>query len=135
MALPLIIAMAGLVAPVVGVFSIRILRHLSPQAALRYSTFIAAGLFLIAALAICLAMDLESILESGAPVRGLEVFWAILSGTVVGVLIGLFTGYYAGSGPILKTAVSSQMGPATRIGRDVWRSAPPPRGRRCSRLG
>jgi K(+)-stimulated pyrophosphate-energized sodium pump len=58
MALPLIIAMAGLVASVVGIFSIRGLQRYTPQAALRYSTFIAAGLFLIAALIICLGMGL-----------------------------------------------------------------------------
>jgi K(+)-stimulated pyrophosphate-energized sodium pump len=115
MALPLIIAMAGLVTSIVGIFSIRILQHLSPQAALRYSTFIAAGLFLIAALIICLNMDLQGTLESGASVRGFDVFLAILSGTVVGILIGLFTEYYTSSGPILKIAASSETGPATNI--------------------
>ncbi len=115
MALPLIIAMAGLITSIVGIFSIRVLQHLSPQAALRYSTFIAAGLFLIAALIICLNMDLEGTDGSGVSVGGVDVFLAILSGTVVGILIGLFTEYYTSSGPILKIAESSQTGPATNI--------------------
>jgi K(+)-stimulated pyrophosphate-energized sodium pump len=56
--LPLIISMAGLVASMVGIVSIRVLQRYTPQAALRYSTFITAGLFLIAALIICLGMGL-----------------------------------------------------------------------------
>jgi K(+)-stimulated pyrophosphate-energized sodium pump len=50
MALPRIIAMAGLMASIIGIFSVRVLQRFTPQAALRYSTFTAAGLFLIAAL-------------------------------------------------------------------------------------
>lgn len=115
MALPLIIAMAGLVASVIGIFSIQVLRRLSPQAALRYSTFIAAGLFIVAALVICSNMGLEGATAGGKAVSGLDVFWAILSGTVVGILIGLFTEYYTSAGPILRIAESSQTGPATNI--------------------
>jgi K(+)-stimulated pyrophosphate-energized sodium pump len=115
MALPLILAMAGLVASIIGIFSIGVLQRFTPQVALRYSTFIAAALFLIAALVLCLNMGLEGTMTSGAPVRGFDVFLAIFSGTVVGILIGLFTEYYTSSSPILKIAEASQTGPATNI--------------------
>lgn len=115
MALPLIVAMAGLGASIVGIFSIRFLQGLAPQAALRYSTFIAAGLFLVAALIICLLLGVEGTHEGGRVVNSFDVFLAILSGTVVGILIGLFTEYYTSSGPVLKIAESSQTGPATNI--------------------
>jgi K(+)-stimulated pyrophosphate-energized sodium pump len=115
MSLPIIIAMAGLVASMIGIFSIRVLQNFTPQAALRYSTFIAAGLFLIAALIICFDMGLEGMQANGARVGSFDVFLAILSGTAVGILIGLFTEYYTSSGPILKIAKSSQTGPATNI--------------------
>lgn len=115
MALPLIVAMAGLGASIVGIFSIRFLQSLTPQAALRYSTFIAAGLFLVAALIICLLLGVEGTHEGGRVVNSFDVFLAILSGTVVGILIGLFTEYYTSSGPVLKIAESSQTGPATNI--------------------
>jgi K(+)-stimulated pyrophosphate-energized sodium pump len=115
MSLPIIIAMAGLVASMIGIFSIRVLQNFTPQAALRYSTFIAAGLFLIAALIICFDMGLEGTQANGARVGSFDVFLAILSGTAVGILIGLFTEYYTSSGPILKIAKSSQTGPATNI--------------------
>jgi K(+)-stimulated pyrophosphate-energized sodium pump len=74
-----------------------------------------AGLFLIAALIICLAMGLAGSLSSGVSVSGFGVFLAIVSGTAVGVLIGLFTEYYTSAGPILRIAESSQTGPATNI--------------------
>src|ERR671922_319088 len=77
MSLPIIIAMAGLVASLVGIFSIRVLQSYTPQAALRYSTFIAAGLFLIAALIICLGMGLQGSLTNSVPVGSFDVFLAI----------------------------------------------------------
>ena len=46
MSLPLVLAAEGLVASFIGILSMRILKAFSPAAALRYSTFIAAGLFL-----------------------------------------------------------------------------------------
>jgi K(+)-stimulated pyrophosphate-energized sodium pump len=58
---------------------------------------------------------LEGTTAAGNPVSGLDVFWAILSGTLAGILIGLFTEYYTSAGPILKIAESSQTGPATNI--------------------
>ena len=115
MALPLILAMVGLVASIIGIFSIRVLQRFTPQAALRYATFIAAGLFLIAALILCLNIGLEGTKANGAPVGRFDVFLAILSGTVVGILIGLFTEYYTSSSPILKIAEASETGPATNI--------------------
>jgi K(+)-stimulated pyrophosphate-energized sodium pump len=115
MALPLIVAMAGLIASILGIFSIRILQRFTPQAALRYSTLIAAGLFLVAALLISVNLGLEGQRADGSAVTGLDVFWAILSGTVTGMLIGLFTEYYTSARPILRIAESSQTGPATNV--------------------
>jgi len=104
MALPLLIAMAGIVCSAIGIFSIKILEKLSPAAALRYSTFVAAGLLLIAAYAI--------IQSSGA---NPGVFWAIFSGTLAGILIGLVTEYYTGGKPIRNIAEASKTGTATNI--------------------
>jgi K(+)-stimulated pyrophosphate-energized sodium pump len=115
MALPLVLAMAGLIASIVGIFSISVLQRLTPQAALRYSTFIAAGLFLLAALIICQSFGLEGQQATGSTVTSFRIFLAILSGTIAGILIGLFTEYYTSAGPIMKIAEASQTGPATNI--------------------
>jgi K(+)-stimulated pyrophosphate-energized sodium pump len=104
MSLPLILAAMGLVASLVGIASMRVLRNFSPAAALRYSTFIAAGLFLVAAWA----------LIRNQPIAN-GIFWAIFWGTVGGILIGLFTEYYTSMGPIRKIAGASKTGPATNI--------------------
>ncbi|MEK6681927.1 MAG: sodium/proton-translocating pyrophosphatase, partial [Nitrospirota bacterium] len=47
MSLPVILIMVGLAASVIGILSMRILESFNPAAALRYATFIAAGIFLI----------------------------------------------------------------------------------------
>ncbi|CAK0771964.1 putative K(+)-stimulated pyrophosphate-energized sodium pump [Gammaproteobacteria bacterium] len=104
MAFPLIISMGGLVASVVGIASIYYLKNIHPQAALRYSTFVAAGLFLVLTLIIQLAMGLP-----------IGVFWAVFSGTVAGILIGLVTEYYTSKGPVIRIAESSKTGAATTI--------------------
>ncbi|MCZ6549168.1 MAG: sodium/proton-translocating pyrophosphatase, partial [Deltaproteobacteria bacterium] len=47
MALPIILALIGLIASLVGIFSMRILKKISPQAALRGATLITTILFII----------------------------------------------------------------------------------------
>ncbi len=107
MALPLLLVMAGFVCSLLGVVSIKILEKLSPAAALRYSTFIAAGLFIVCAYLFTRGENLIGI--------GNGIFIAVISGTLAGVLIGLVTEYYTSMGPIKKVADSSQTGPATNI--------------------
>jgi K(+)-stimulated pyrophosphate-energized sodium pump len=104
MALPLLLAAIGLVASFVGILSMRVLKAISPAAALRYSTFIAAGLVLVGALLL---------IRSQAVSNG--VFWAVFCGTVVGILIGLITEYYTSAGPVRRIAEASKTGPATNI--------------------
>jgi K(+)-stimulated pyrophosphate-energized sodium pump len=104
MFLPIFMAMLGLLASFVGIGSMRLLRNLHPAAALRYATFVAAGLFLIVAWFGVKALGVAS----GA-------FWAIMSGSLVGIIIGLITEYYTAGGPIRKIARASETGAATNI--------------------
>ena len=48
MLLPLVLAMAGLIFSLIGVGSMKFLKSIDPAAALRYTTFVAAGGFLVA---------------------------------------------------------------------------------------
>ncbi|QQR92065.1 MAG: sodium-translocating pyrophosphatase [Myxococcales bacterium] len=102
--LPLILAVVGLVASLIGVASMSVLKAWDPAAALRYSTFLAAGLFLIAAKFVIAAFGVSS-----------GVFWAVLAGSIAGVLIGLATEYYTSAAPVIRVANASKTGPATNI--------------------
>ncbi|HET8770489.1 MAG TPA: sodium-translocating pyrophosphatase [Gemmatimonadaceae bacterium] len=114
--LPLAYTAAGLVASLVGIFLMKALAKGSPANALRMVTFIAAGLFLVFAYFLTTQMPLAMTDPvSGAAYPVLGPFWAVLAGTVSGVLIGLVTEYYTAGGPVLRIAESSKTGPATNI--------------------
>ena len=104
MALPLSMAVVGLLASFLGIFSMKALKNVGPQNALRYSGFIAAGVFLIAAL----------VLVNVLPVAT-GIFWAVAAGCVVGVGIGLITEYYTSASPVARVAEASKTGYATNI--------------------
>ena len=104
MALPLVLAGVGLIASVVGIISIRVLSGMGPAAALRYSAWFAAALFLAAAYWVV-----------GASVISDGVFRAIVAGTVGGVAIGYVTEYYTSMKPVLGIAEASKTGSATNI--------------------
>ncbi|MEW6297183.1 MAG: sodium-translocating pyrophosphatase, partial [Thermodesulfobacteriota bacterium] len=103
-ALPLDIAAIGLLASLLGIASMRLLKNVGPQAALRYSTFIAAGIFLVGAFFLVRALAVSN-----------SVFWAVASGSIVGIGIGLITEYYTSAAPVTRVANASKTGPATNI--------------------
>ncbi|MFQ5541550.1 MAG: sodium/proton-translocating pyrophosphatase, partial [Candidatus Binatia bacterium] len=104
MAFPIILALTGLIASLVGIVSMRVLKRISPQAALRGSTFITTGLFLIGALVLVGIYGIR-----------LGVFWAVVSGSLGGIAIGLITEYYTSSKPVYRIAEASRTGSATNI--------------------
>ncbi|UTW46310.1 sodium-translocating pyrophosphatase [bacterium SCSIO 12696] len=102
MFLPLALASIGLVSSVLGIFLVRLRSNSAPSAALRTGTFAAPIIFVIAAWFLMDAMGIET-----------NVWYAVLSGAVGGILIGLVTEYYTGGGPVRKIARSGETGPAT----------------------
>ena len=105
--LPLMLAGAGIVAAILGTFVVRS----SEQAdfgqllwALRRGIFAAAILLGVFALVIILSLDME-----------IEWFWAIVTGLVAGIIIGLSTEYYTSYEykPTQGVAETSQTGAAT----------------------
>jgi K(+)-stimulated pyrophosphate-energized sodium pump len=104
MALPLLVVMLGLVASLIGIASIKLLEKLSPASALRYSTFIAAVILLVGAYFLVKAIGLET-----------GKYWALFSGSIAGIAIGLLTEYYTAGKPIRNIAEASQTGVATNI--------------------
>lgn len=104
MSLPLWLVLAGLIASILGVFSVKIFSKLNPQAVLRYVTYVAALLLLIATYFIVKKLEIP-----------LGIFWTVLLGISVGIIIGLLTEFYTSSKPIIKIAKASQTGAATNI--------------------
>jgi len=104
MAMPLLTVMGGLLCSFVGVFSIQILKAISPASALRYTTFIAAAVFVIVTYFINSSLGLP-----------LGVFWAVLAGLLAGIAIGLLAEYYTSGPPVKRIAQQTETGPATVI--------------------
>lgn len=104
MVLPLVLAGAGLIASLIGIGSMKVLKNFNPASALRYSTFVAAILFLVGAYFYIHETDVNN-----------NVFYAVLLGTVAGIAIGLVTEYYTSASPIKRITKASKTGPATNI--------------------
>ena len=102
MALPIIISMAGLLASIIGIRSIRIMTKMDPADVLRYSTFISAGVLLLAGFIAISIMGLA-----------MGVFVALAFGCFAGIAIGLITEYYTAGKPVVKIAEASKTGVAT----------------------
>ncbi len=113
-ALPLLTVMAGLLASLLGIAAMKVLERSSPAGALRNVTFVAAGLFLVAMYVIVGSLGLQ--LSDGDTVYSpMGPFWAILAGTLVGILIGLATEYYTAGKPVQRIAKASDTGSATNL--------------------
>ena len=110
MILPLLLAIIGFVASVIGVFSMRILKEGDPASALRNTTFIGAFLFWLG--------SYVALQTFGLPI---EPLYAIIAGSIVGILIGLVTEYYTSTEKIfgikpravMRISEASKRGPAT----------------------
>ena len=104
MAMPILVVMAGLVSSFVGVFSIKVFQGGSPAGALRYTTFVAAVIFIILTIIITKGL--------GMP---MGAFGAVLSGLLCGIAIGLLAEYYTSGPPVRRIAEQTKTGPATVI--------------------
>ncbi|MEH6543322.1 MAG: sodium-translocating pyrophosphatase [Porticoccaceae bacterium] len=102
MSLPLALASIGLLASLVGIVVIRLRSSAEPGQALRSGTIVAPVIFVIAAYFLIESMGID-----------IGVWFAVLSGAVGGILIGLITEYYTGGAPVRKIAKSGETGPAT----------------------
>jgi len=104
MSFPLMLALIGLAASIIGIFSMRLLKNVDPQSALRTSTVVTTILFLLGAFYFVWVSSVNT-----------SVFLAVLAGSLGGMLIGLITEYYTSSRPIYRIANASKTGSATNI--------------------
>ncbi len=104
MALPMLVIMVGLIASIIGVFSIHILKSMDPAKALHTSTYISAALLFGATYFLVQGLGLP-----------MGTFWAVIAGSAAGIVIGSLTEFYTAKGPIIKIAEASKTGAATNI--------------------
>ncbi len=102
MSLPLALASVGLIASIIGIVVVRARAKSQPGAALRTGTIAAPVLFVLAAYVLIERMGIE-----------VSVWYAVVSGALGGILIGLVTEYYTGGAPVRKIAKSGETGSAT----------------------
>lgn len=102
MFMPLALASAGLICSMLGIYSVKLFSNQSPETALRIGTMGSSVLFIIA------AYILISFLGGSV-----NIWVAVLTGAVGGIVVGLVTEYYTGGAPVRKIARDGETGPAT----------------------
>lgn len=121
--LPLVLAGIGIIASILGTFSVRVGEGGNPQSALNMGQVVAGILMIVFSYFAIKFFLPESwtapslISEETITYTSNGVFFATISGLIVGILIGFVTEYYTGSGkpPVTQIAKQSTTGPATNV--------------------
>ncbi len=115
--LPLVLACVGIVSSIIGTFFVRVKEGGDPQKALNLGEFIAAGLMLVATFLVVKWMLPGTWTLAGTEYSSMGVFWAVLFGLASGILIGIVTEFYTGTGtkPVQSIVNQSVTGAATNI--------------------
>ena len=115
--LPLVLASVGIITSIIGTFFVKVAEGGDPQKALNRGEFISAGLMLLATFFIVKYMLPPTWTVGGIEFTSLGVFWAVLFGLAAGLLIGIVTEFYTGTGtkPVQSIVDQSITGAATNI--------------------
>jgi len=115
--LPLVLAGIGIITSIIGTFMVNVKEGGNPQRALNIGEFGSSGIMILISLGAILYFLPESWTYGGKEYTALNVFFATIIGTVSGLLIGLITEYYTGTGtnPVNKIVTQSSTGAATNI--------------------
>jgi len=122
--LPLVIAVIGIIASIIGFFFVRTKEGGNPQAGLNKGTF-GAGILMvigtIAAIIWLIPSEGVEVTDIITGVKGTFQWWglciAVISGLVAGILIGLITEFYTATfkSPVGTIVEASKTGPATTV--------------------
>ena len=102
MFMPLALASVGLICSMLGILSVKLFSAKSPEVALRIGTMGSSIIFIIAAFLVVRGMG-----------AAIDVWIAVLTGAVGGIIVGLVTEYYTGGAPVRKIAKGGETGSAT----------------------
>ncbi len=115
--LPLLLAGIGILTSIIGTFFVKVKEGGNPQKALNTGEFLAAGLMLVATWLVVSWMLPASWTAGETEYTSMGVFWAVIFGLAAGLLIGLITEFYTGTGtkPVKGIVDQSLTGSATNI--------------------
>ena len=115
--LPLVLAGTGILTSILGTFFVRVKEGGNPQSALNIGEFVSAVVMLVASWFIIHWMLPETWMFNGIEYTPSGVFWATIFGLAAGLLIGLITEHYTGTGtkPVISIVKQSVTGSATNI--------------------
>ena len=115
--LPLVLAAVGILTSIIGTFFVKVGEGGDPQKALNRGEFIAGGIMVALTYLIASWMLPESWVFNGETYTPLGIFTAVVIGLVAGVLIGMVTEHYTGTGtkPVMSIVKQSLTGSATNI--------------------
>ena len=117
--LPLVLAGVGIITSILGTFFVRVKEGGDPQKALNRGEFLSSGIMLVATFFIVQTMLPEGWTDpkTGFEYSAMGVFWAVIFGLVSGLLIGMITEFYTGTGtrPVQGIVNQSVTGSATNI--------------------
>ncbi|MDD5259521.1 MAG: sodium-translocating pyrophosphatase [bacterium] len=102
--LSMLLSAIGIVATIIGVFFVRTDEKTDPQTALRMGMIVSAVLLIVGAYA-CTHLWYGS----------LNLFWAVLSGLLAGMIVGFVAEYFTSGKTVEKIADNAKTGPATVI--------------------
>jgi K(+)-stimulated pyrophosphate-energized sodium pump len=115
--LPLVLAGVGIMTSILGTFFVRVKEGGNPQTALNIGEFVSAAVMLVASYLIILWMLPAEWTFGGITYDAMGVFWATIFGLAAGLLIGMITEYFTGTGkkPVRGIVEQSVTGSATNI--------------------
>ncbi|OUR63954.1 sodium-translocating pyrophosphatase [Methylophaga sp. 42_25_T18] len=102
MFMPLALASIGLLCSIAGIYAVKVFSARSPEVALRIGTMGSSVLFIVVAYLL--------ITQLGGTIN---LWIAVLTGAIGGIIIGLVTEYYTGGAPVRKLAKDGETGAAT----------------------
>ena len=115
--LPLVLGGVGILTSILGTFFVRVKEGGNPQTALNIGEFVSAAVMLVASYLLIHWMLPASWTFNGIEYAPSGVFWATIFGLAAGLLIGLITEHYTGTGtgPVKGIVEQSSTGAATNI--------------------
>ena len=115
--LPLVLACVGIITSIIGTFFVKVKDGGDPKKALNIGEYIAFALMLVVTWFVVQQMLPADWTIGGETYGRTGVFFAVLLGLAAGLLIGMITEYYTGTGtkPVLSIVEQSLTGSATNI--------------------